>query len=185
VLVRLGKIEGVERSYANHTGNMVRLAVAAKDNPAKVAEQALEVLKDEKRSPVRLTGNDLIEALGKEQWRESERVSELSAIEFRTLGLRRVRAFAEREKLNKETTDKLVRIAEEEWDRLAKQNAPGDAKQPVKVDWAARCRQFDDAVVNRARPILTTEQLELLKESFGRSAGSSRPRQGKHSSAQF
>jgi hypothetical protein len=176
----LDKIEGVERSYANQTGNMVRLAVAAKDNPAKVAEQALKVLNDEKRSPVRLTGNELIDALGKQQWRESERVSELSAIEFRTLGLRRMRAFAEREKLDKETTDKLVRIAEEEWDLLAKQNAPGEPEKPGTVDWAVRCRQFDDAVVNRAKSILTTEQVALLKDSFSRSAGSARPSKGKN-----
>jgi hypothetical protein len=47
-------------------------------------------------------------------------------------------------------------------------------------DWAARCRQFDDAVVNRAKPILTTEQVELLKESFSHSAEIARPRQGKN-----
>jgi hypothetical protein len=179
VLAQLDKIEGVERSYANHTGNMVRLSVAAKEDPSKVSTQAAKVLNEQKRSPVRLAGDDLTEALDKEEWRESERVSELSAIEFRTLGLRRVRAFAEREKLGKETTDKLVRIAEEEWDRLAKQNAPEDPKQRGKVNWAARCRQFDDAVVNRAKPILTAEQMERLKESFTRSSGIARPTQGK------
>src|SRR5262249_8548015 len=147
-------------SYANHTGNMVRLSVAAKENPAKVAEQAFKVLNDQKRSPVRLTGDELTQALDKEEWRQSERVSELSDIEFRTLGLRRVKAFAEREKLNKETTDKLVKIAEEEWDRPGKLNASEAPKQPGKVDWAARCRQFDDAVMNRAKPILTAAQVE-------------------------
>src|SRR5262245_65786425 len=118
---------------------MVRLSVADTVDLPKVATQAAKVLNEQQRSPVRLTGHELTEALEKEEWRESERVSELSAIEFRTLGLRRVRAFAEREKLDKETTDKLVRIAEEEWDRLAKQNATKAPKQRNKENWEGRC----------------------------------------------
>jgi hypothetical protein len=180
VLAQLDKIEGVERSYANHAGNMVRLSVAAAADPAKVAEQALKVLKDQNRNPIRLTDDEFKVALTKEEWRAGERIGELSSIEYRTLGLRRVKAFADQEKLDKEITNKLMKIAEEEWDRLAQENAPADPNQPGKVDWSARCRQFDDAVANRATPILTAEQMERFKKSLARSPASTRTNEGKN-----
>jgi hypothetical protein len=166
VLAQLDKLPGVERSYSNHTGSLVRLSVAPAADPEKVAEQALKVLDDQKRSPVRLAGAEFTRALDEERWRESERVGELSAIEFRTLALRQVKAFADEEKLGKDSADKLARIAEEEWGRLARGGAPGDPKQPGKVDWRGRCRQFVAAVADRAKQVLTAEQVERLRGSF-------------------
>jgi hypothetical protein len=167
VLALLDKIPGVERSFANHTGTMVRVSVAGSADPEKIAEQVARVLTEGKRNPTRLTGEEVKEALGKQQWREGERVGELSAIEFRTLGLRQVQTFAEKEKLDKATIDKLVKIAGEEWDRLVDESAPEDPKQSGKIDWKARCRKFDLAVVERARSVLMPDQVERLKESFG------------------
>jgi hypothetical protein len=40
------------------------------------------------RTPTRLTGEELEQALEREEWRELDRVGELSAIECRTLALR-------------------------------------------------------------------------------------------------
>jgi hypothetical protein len=47
-------------------------------------------------------------ALDKEQWRETLRVGELSAIEFRAMAMYRIKTFAQAEKLDKETTDKAA-----------------------------------------------------------------------------
>jgi hypothetical protein len=179
VLAQLDKVPGVARSYANHTGNMVRVFVAAAGDPDKVAGQVEKILATEKRHPARLKGDEFMQALDQEQWREGERVSELSAIEFRTLGMRRVKSFAEAEKLDNETTQKLVKIAEEEWDRLAKASAAGDQKQPGNIDWTDRCQQFGAAVVERATSMLTTEQVERLKESCMRASGGARPKEVK------
>jgi hypothetical protein len=169
VLALLDKIPGIERTFANHTGSMVRVSVAASANPEKIAEKVLKVLSDQKHKPVRLAGAEFTEALDKQEWRESDRVGELSAIEFRTLGLRQVKAFAIKERLDKETTDKLVKIAEEEWDKLVKENVPEDPKQPGKIDWKVRCHQFVIEVTGRAKALLTPDQTERLKESFANS----------------
>jgi hypothetical protein len=169
VLALLDKLPGVERTFANHTGSMVRVSVAASADPEKVGEQSLKVLREQKHKPVQLAGAELTEALEKQEWRESERVGELSAIEFRTLGLRQVRAFAAKEMLDKETTDKLEKIAEEVWDKLVKESAPEDPKQPGKIDWNVRCHKFVVAVVDRAKSFLTPDKTERLKESFANS----------------
>jgi len=104
VLAQLDKVEGVGRSYANHTGNMVRVSLNTAADPEKVAEQVAKILTADKRNPTRLMRDEFTHALDKEQWREGERVGELSAIEFRTLGLRQLKTFAEIEKLDEKTT---------------------------------------------------------------------------------
>jgi len=71
--------------------------------------------------PVVLAGDELKTALENEQWRETGRVGELSAIEFRAMTLYRIKTFAQAEKLNKETTDKLTKMAEDQWERLAQE----------------------------------------------------------------
>jgi hypothetical protein len=161
VLAQLDKIQGVERTYANHTGNMVRVAVALATNPETVAEQVVKILTQEKRNPVRLRNAEFKQALDQEQWRSAERVSELSLIEYRTLAVRLVRQFAQSEKLDKVTSEKLVKITEEEWDRLAKGAAGKDQRS---VDWRARCAERAASVVERAKSLLTAEQVERLKD---------------------
>lgn len=165
-MAQLDKIQGVERSYANHTGDKVRVSVHTATHPDKVAEQVFKLLSDDKRNPKRVTGAELKQALDIEQWFEKERIDELSAIEFRTLGLRRVRTFAEKEKLDKEMAEKLVKIVEEEWDRLMKENARDKQKGSAKTDWAARCGKCAAAVVERGKSLLTAEQVERLRQSF-------------------
>ena len=166
MLAQLDKIPGVEHSYVNVTGDMVRISVAAAADRDQIAKQVLKVLADGARSPVRLTGADLAQALKQEEWRRSDRVGELSLIEYRTLGLRRVRTFAQTEKLSKETTEKLLRIAEEEWGSARKQR--GAPQDPREVDWPGRFRQEIKAVVDRAKSVLTSEQVDRLRESLNR-----------------
>jgi hypothetical protein len=160
VLAQLDKIPDVERTYANHTGNMVRVALSSTANPEKVAEQVVKVLTQEKRNPVRLRDAEFKLALNLEQWRQAERISELSVIEYRTLAVRQIRKFAQSEKLDKATSEKLVKITEEEWDRPAKEEA---AKANGAADWRSRCTERAAAVVDRAKSLLTAEQVGRLK----------------------
>jgi hypothetical protein len=87
VLARLDEIDGVERSYANRAGTLLRLSIAASADPDRVSGEALRVLGD-RRNPTRLGDDERDQALGQEEWRGADRVGELSAIERRTLILR-------------------------------------------------------------------------------------------------
>jgi hypothetical protein len=87
VLARLDRIDGIERSYTNRAGTLLWVSVAPSADPERVAADTIRVL-GEQRNPTQLLGAELVEALAKEEWRDSERVGELSAIEFRTLALR-------------------------------------------------------------------------------------------------
>jgi len=145
---------------------MVRVSVDPAADRDKVEEQVVKLLSDDQRNPKRATGAEFKQALDNEQWRKKERIDELSAIEFRTLGLRRVRTFAEDEKLDEDTTEKLIKIVEEEWDRLMNEVFPNKQKETGKTDWAARCGQCAAAVVERAKSLLTAEQVERLKRSL-------------------
>ena len=169
MLARLDRIEGVEGSRANRAGTLVRVSVAAAADPNRVAEEVGERLAEEGRSPARLTGDCLRQALAQEEWYGPE---ELLAVEFRTLAVRRVRTFAESEKLDQETADKLVRIAEEECDRLAK---GADTARPKPAGggtgWDARRAEFASAFLDRAQDLLTAPQVERLRQMRDRLLG--------------
>jgi hypothetical protein len=168
VLAQLDKVQGVKRSYANHTGDMVRVSVHTTAHPDNVAGQVLKLLNDDQRNPERVMGAQFKQALDTEQWREKERIDELSAIEFRMLGLRRMRTFAEKEQLDNETTERLLKIVDEEWDRMAKGRSGNGEKGSGQTDWAAFCGRCAAVVVERARSVLSAEQVERLKQSLDR-----------------
>jgi tetratricopeptide (TPR) repeat protein len=168
VLAQLDNLAGIERSYCNHTGDMVRISLTARADPETVVDRVLEVLAKEARSPIRLTGPDLSRALNHELWRQSDQVGELSRIEYRTLGLSEVRKFAESENLNKETSDKLIRIAVEEWDRMSKEHAASTPQLSRTIDGARQFRLGAKAMMNRAKSDLTAEQIDRLRERLNR-----------------
>jgi hypothetical protein len=162
VLARLNKIDGVERSFSNRTGTLLRIAVAPSADRDKVAAAVREDLTRDNRKPVLLTGAELKEALEKEEWHLP---GELSAIEFRTLALDRVKTFAQAEKLDTETAAKLVKIAEQQWERLAKAgDCCGKNKQPA--DWLTQFQQFAVSVPEQAKELLPAEQAERLKQAL-------------------
>jgi hypothetical protein len=171
VLARLDKIKGVERSLANRAGTLIRVSLAETAKTDRVAEEALGVLAEGKAAPTRLTGDDLEQALAREDWREAD---ELSAIEFRTLVVRKVRAFAQAEELNKETADKLVKIAEQEWDRQA--TTAAKPRRAGGTDWRARCVKFASAFLDRAKALLTARQVERLEQAGARLLGGDPPK---------
>lgn len=160
VLARLNKIEGVEKSFANRTGTMLRICVAPSAERDKVVTEVREDLTEDNRKPVSLMGDEFKEALVKEKWSSP---GDLSAIEFRTLALHRVKNFTESEKLDKETADKLMNLAEQQWDCIAK-GADCCEKVQQPSDWLTQFNRFATAMPDQAKELLTAGQVERLRE---------------------
>jgi hypothetical protein len=177
VLARLSKIEGVEKSFTNRTGTLLRISVAPSADRDKVAAAVREDLAKDNRKPVLLMGDDFKQALAKEKWGSP---GELSAIEFRTLALHRVETFAQTEKLDKDTTNKLLKLAARQWDRLAqgedcyKQPAQGEdccKQQQQPADWLTRFNSFAAALAEPAKELLSAEQAKRLQEALSKRPG--------------
>lgn len=164
VLASLDEIDGVEASSANYTGTMIRVSVTTASDRDKVAERVGKVLSDKGRKAVALAGDEARRALKEEQWRDRGRVGELSAIEFRTLALHRVKAFAREEKLGKGATDDLLKMAEEQWQRISKEAEKDKATRPE--DWGNRCLECIPVLLAQAKTLLTEEQLERFKKAL-------------------
>jgi hypothetical protein len=165
VLEQLDKIDGVAASSGNHTGTMLRVSVKAGADREKVAEAVQKRLAGDNRKPVRLKGNELKGALGKERWRTKEQIGELTAIEFRKLALDRVKDFIQGEKIADETAGTLLKIAEAQWDRLAQQAEVKEPKQlPHKIDWKRRCRVFATAFAEEAKGLLTADRQQRFRQ---------------------
>jgi hypothetical protein len=138
---------------------MVRISVAQAVNPEEVVERVERVFTQEKRSPIRLRDAELKQALEHAHWRTAEQVCELSIIEYRTLTLRALETFADKEKLNQKTKERLFKIALEEWDKFSKDGGSQD-----HMDLRARITGRVTEVVKGAKPILTAQQFERFKD---------------------
>jgi hypothetical protein len=167
VLERLDKIEGVEASAANHTGTMIRITVKAGADREQVAGAVQKDLAADKRNPTRIASDGLTKALKEEEWRDVTWIGQLSAFEFRKLNLDRVKEFANEEKLDKAVAAKLQKLAETEWDRLAKDaDTREDNPPPHKADWKGRCGEFVKVVTEQSKGLLTAEQRDRLREGL-------------------
>lgn len=164
VLVSLDKIVGVEASAANYTGTMIRISVAPATDRNKVAEAARKVLTEEDRKAVPLTGADFKRALDREEWRDADRIGELSAIEFHTVILHRVKTFAKVEKIDKDASYKLIKIAEQQWERISEEAKNDGTTQPE--EWANRCIRSLPILLERVKDVLTAEQVERFKQTL-------------------
>lgn len=172
MLERLDKIDGVEASAANHTGTLIRITVKAGADREKVAEAVQKDLAADKRNPTRVTGDGLAKALKDEGWRDITRIGQLSAAEFRKLNLDRVRAFAEGEKLDKGVADKLLKLAETEWDRLVREADTKDGvRPPHRTDWKGRCGEFARVLVGKSKGLLAEDQRDRLGNSLTNLSG--------------
>ena len=176
VLARLNKIEGVEKSFTNRTGTLLHISVAPSADRDKVAAAVRDDLTKDNRKPVLLARDESEQALAKEKWSSP---GDLSAIEFRTLALHRVKTFAQSEKLDKEAADKLLKLAARQWDRLAqgedccKQPAQGKdcCKQQQPADWLRRFHSFAAALAEPAKELLSAEQAKRLQEALSKRLG--------------
>src|SRR5262249_51446404 len=93
---------------------------------------------------------------------ETWRVGELSAIEFHTLALHRVKTFATSEKLDKETTDKLLKMAKDQWERISKEAKKEGATRPE--DWGKRIKLALPAFLEQSKGLLTEQQIERFRQ---------------------
>jgi len=162
VLSLLDKIDGVEASSTNYTGTMIRVSVTHAKDRTKVAEEVRKALAGNK--PIPLVGDELKTALRKEQWRETARVGELSIIEFRTMAHYRIKTFAQAEKLNKETTDKLTKILEDHLERFTQEAKKQKVTRPE--DLVNRGKKSIPAFFGRAKEVLSDEQIERFKKTL-------------------
>jgi hypothetical protein len=164
VLASVDKLDGVEASSANYIGTMIRISVAREADRDRVAEGVRKALNQEDRKTVRLAGDALKRALDREEWRGAGRIGELSAIEFHTLALHRVKTFTKAEKLDKKTADKLVEVAEQHWERLSEAAKADGATRPE--DWGKRIKASLPIFLERAQEVLTAEQVERFKQTL-------------------
>jgi hypothetical protein len=162
VLASLDRLDGVQASSTNYSGTLIRVSVTAATDRDKVAQAVRKVLAD--NNPVALGSAELKAALAKEQWRQAGRVGELSAIEFRTLALYKIKTFAEAEQLDKETTDKLLKMVSDLWETLAQAAKKDKATQPE--DWGKRGKKQLPVFLAQAREVLSDEQVERLKQTL-------------------
>ena len=127
-------------------------------DPDVVARRVKEAFAKEDRQSVRVRGDELGKMVAAEEWRDASRVDELSAIEFRTLAARRLKAFAEKEMLEEEITGKLLTLADNLWDELA----AADGRRPT--NWPNRRARFIREFMERAKSVLTPTQMEHLQD---------------------
>ena len=90
MLARLGQIDGVEGSYANESGTLIRLSLRPGADPERVAAEARRILSEqvEDRTAVRLDGGEAGAALRREEWRDPRRVAQSLAAETQAAEVR-------------------------------------------------------------------------------------------------
>ena len=158
MLEQLEKVEGVDSAMANHTGPMIRISLKPKADVDSIANEMKAILEKEGRKPKRLSGNELTVAVDSEEWRVTEKVNELSEIEFRTVFVQRVTQFVEQNDLDEETNSKLV--------GFAKQILQETPKSTTDTDWGEFCGGLAAKMIEKAKAILNDEQLEELRRKL-------------------
>jgi hypothetical protein len=83
VLARLEQIDGVECSFADESGTLIRLSLRPGADPGKVAGAVRRVLSEQAGDyvPVPLDGGAAAAALQREEWRDKSQVAEFAATE--------------------------------------------------------------------------------------------------------
>lgn len=145
---------------------LFRVTIAQAADVDKVAKDLCEVLGARTRSPTRVSGMELNQALKTEEWRDAQRIVELSAIEYHTLTIRSAESFAKEEHLNGEQTGRLMKSVEEVWNDLAKEITSELGKDRAKRNWRPIYDRFDVAMRKRTEGLLTDEQMDRLMKSL-------------------
>ena len=116
------------------------------------------ILQKEGRKPKRLQQDEIVEAVSSEKWRASDKVSELSEIEFRTVFERRVKQYVEQVELDEEISSKLV--------GFAKQILEETPSASTDTDWGEFCGEITAKILEKAKSILNDDQLEELRKKL-------------------
>lgn len=165
LLARIDAAPGVQRSATNWTGAYIRVTAAQPGDRARVLSKVQEILAADEHPSTPLPAVEASRVTGAERWWPNRQVFQLTSHEFRTHSQRTIRDFAQREKLDNATTAKLVDITQTQWDAVARSSSPPPpAAEAYAVYWNARLQRFADTVLVDARPLLTAEQFERLKQ---------------------
>jgi hypothetical protein len=168
-LADIDRMNGVSLSHTNWPGTRLRISIAPTADREEVAARVHDHLASQQYKPRRVAAKDLSQALEREQWRGADRVHELSSFEFRTYSRQRVKQFAQREKLEKATADKLLRTVDELWEKSGKeQPKPPTDHEGYRAYWDDRIACFKAALLARARDLLPAEQVTRLAEEAER-----------------
>ncbi len=154
-------IEGVTRSFSDWTGTLIRVSVAKTTHREAVAERVRAVLTAKQQKPLRIAGDDLTRALQREDWRGANRIFELSSYEFNTIAKRRINNFANGEGLKRSERTRLLELVDELWEKAA-EGLDTPKPEAYAMYWRNRRNKFVAAYLQRARELLSAEQVENL-----------------------
>ena len=157
---------GVKETYANQQGTLLAVALAANANRQAVEQQILKTFLKFNAKPKLLTGEAFQRALKEEAWRPGKRIAELSSLEFRSLAIAAIRRFSQRERIGPDVTEKLVRIAEQEWSKLVEPEINKASKPASRIDWHRLRLRHAEVVAEQAGELLNPPQVKRLKETL-------------------
>jgi hypothetical protein len=165
LLARIDGLTGVDRSTTNWTGAYIRVTCDAAPQRGQVARRAHDALSAEGQPVAELPEAEARRVAGAESWWPAPQVAQLTLHEFRTHSRRTLRGFAEQEKLDAATADRLTKVLESQWDQVGEfsERPPLDAGGYAAY-WDARVERVADAVLKEAQPLLTDEQFYRLRQ---------------------
>jgi mercuric ion transport protein len=167
VLSRMDRVPGVSHSFSNWTGTRLRISAAPGADRDAVAERVQSSLSGDGRQPIRLDENQLTQVLQTEDWHSAAALVDLSSYEFRTIAKWRLAAFADAEQFDFDRRDKLLKLVDQLWERSAQGlDQPGSEAGAYSQYWHARLDQFIGAYTERARDVLTPEQVQKLLRQY-------------------
>lgn len=163
---RLDQLDAVQNVSTNWSGTELRVIAKSTDELEQAVTAVLTELKSAGHEPARLAGEEFAKALN-QRWRDAADVSDLSAHEFETLMNSFLKMYAQREDLDEELTQKLLKINEERWskwrDAKSKQD---DAGKSYAAQWSERLAIIGEDVLTESAKLLKPEQAKDLREIF-------------------
>lgn len=167
-MAQVNRIEGVSQSYSNWTGTILRISARPGADRDAVAERVLAFLAADGQDPGRVQGAEVATSLRNEDWRDLSRITDLSSYEFKTVAKRRINAFADNEKLDSTQREKLLNIVDGLWDKSGVGlGSPRLDAAEYAAYWQNRREKFVAAYLERARELLTPEQVQRLVRDYG------------------
>ena len=165
-LVRIEKMKGVSRAYSNWTGTRLRISVAPTADRETVASEVINSLAQQEHAPTRMQGKELVQVMKDDQWYSVDGIRDLSLFEFRTYTKHRLTLFSQSEGLDKAKADKLLEVADELWDEVAKsKDGPPIDQEGYAAFWHDHIGRIKAALLERAADTLTADQLARLAKA--------------------
>ena len=164
VMARIDRLEAVEQSFCNWSGQEIRVIARGAAQRELVAKRVMDMLGEENAKASRIDEAELEGRIDAQSWFGGAKIGELTAYEFRTVAKERAAAFAASEKLDEAVKQKLLAIVERQWEQHGAHPAtkPSDAESYAGY-WKPRMEAFKKAEAAEAKGVLSGEQFEHLK----------------------